>query len=180
MPFDGWGMPFECAHPVGPFAPHPGAYSYPGMYAECCYAPFGESRNSAMRGSRPGKRMGTNAFSFPDGGWVCSSCQNYNFCGRVKCNRCKKAKSKLDFDGKPQHLLRKTSPGQVQDENVNSLNSSSSASTTSSGSFKRAKKPLVEREGDWMCVSCHNHNFSFRKNCNRCQLSRQASQLQDE
>lgn len=27
------------------------------------------------------------SFSFPDGGWVCSFCQNYNFYGRVKCNR---------------------------------------------------------------------------------------------
>lgn len=29
-------------------------------------------------------------FDFPDGGWVCSSCQNYNFFGRQKCNRCQK------------------------------------------------------------------------------------------
>jgi len=29
---------------------------------------------------------------FPGGGWVCSQCQNYNFNGRKKCNRCKKDK----------------------------------------------------------------------------------------
>ena len=35
-------------------------------------------------------------FDFPDGGWVCSQCQNYNFKGRVKCNRCHKSKSGCD------------------------------------------------------------------------------------
>jgi len=48
-------------------------------------------------------------FEFPDGGWVCSQCQNYNFAGRTKCNRCHKIKSKSDFNGKPKHLLRRTS-----------------------------------------------------------------------
>lgn len=53
-------------------------------------------------------------FNFPDGGWVCSQCQNYNFCGRVKCNRCSKAKSKTDFNGKPKHLLKR---GPTQSDN---------------------------------------------------------------
>ena len=47
-------------------------------------------------------------FEFPDGGWVCSQCQNYNFAGRTKCNRCHKAKAKNDFNGKPKHLLRRS------------------------------------------------------------------------
>ena len=60
----------------------------------------------------PTKKMSqmTNSstnFNFPDGGWVCSQCQNYNFSGRVKCNRCNKGKSKLDYNGKPKHLLKK-------------------------------------------------------------------------
>lgn len=46
----------------------------------------------------PSSNMSQNAlnqpFSFPDGGWVCSQCQNYNFSGRVKCNRCQKVKTK--------------------------------------------------------------------------------------
>jgi hypothetical protein len=49
-----------------------------------------------------------NSFNFPDGGWVCSQCQNYNFSGRVKCNRCSKIKTKQDFNGKPKHLLKKS------------------------------------------------------------------------
>lgn len=24
------------------------------------------------------------------------------------------------------------------------------------------------RRGDWICIFCHNHNFSFRQVCNRC------------
>ena len=43
-------------------------------------------------------------FDFPDGGWVCGQCQNYNFQGRTKCNRCHKSKAVTDFDGKPKHL----------------------------------------------------------------------------
>lgn len=33
------------------------------------------------------------SYSFPDGGWACSKCHNYNFKGRKFCNRCKKSKS---------------------------------------------------------------------------------------
>ena len=35
-------------------------------------------------------------FEFPDGGWECSKCQNYNFKGRKECNRCKKVRTKQD------------------------------------------------------------------------------------
>lgn len=43
-------------------------------------------------------------FEFPEGGWECSKCQNYNFKGRKACFRCKKAKSDDDFEGKPEHM----------------------------------------------------------------------------
>jgi hypothetical protein len=52
------------------------------------------------------KKKPNGAFHFPDGGWECSTCQNYNFKGRMDCNRCKKLKSKNDTDGKPLHLLK--------------------------------------------------------------------------
>jgi len=45
-------------------------------------------------------------FEFPDGGWECSKCQNYNFKGRKSCNRCKKSKSNEDNDGKPEHMFK--------------------------------------------------------------------------
>ena len=89
-------------------------------------------------------------FAFPDGGWVCSFCQNYNFFGRVKCNRCDKEKSKDDMEGKPKHLLR------FDDEN------------SSSDKSPKKKKILAERAGDWVCAFCKNLNFAFRKQCNRC------------
>ena len=25
------------------------------------------------------------------------------------------------------------------------------------------------REGDWICIACFNHNYSFRSTCNMCQ-----------
>jgi len=34
------------------------------------------------------------------------------------------------------------------------------------------KKGLTERIGDWLCLNCKNHNFSFRKQCNRCMMDR--------
>jgi hypothetical protein len=43
-------------------------------------------------------------FEFPDGGWSCSGCRNYNFKGREICNRCNKSKDTLDADGLPTHL----------------------------------------------------------------------------
>jgi hypothetical protein len=145
------------------------------------------------------KRTDKAKFQFPEGGWVCSLCQNYNFCGRVKCNRCGKQKTKEDYVGKPKHLMKHSS-NQLNEENnseqppyllnknkssrnasSSDLNNSSTQQTCSGSGFGNsknggqkngAKKPLLERAGDWICLSCKNLNFSFRKNCNRCQLSR--------
>jgi hypothetical protein len=47
-----------------------------------------------------------DSFDFPDGGWECNKCQNYNFKGRKQCFRCKKNKSSDDFEGKPEHMLK--------------------------------------------------------------------------
>jgi hypothetical protein len=43
-------------------------------------------------------------FDFPEGGWECSKCQNYNFKGRDICYRCKKEKGDEDSEGKPKHM----------------------------------------------------------------------------
>jgi len=80
----------------------------------------------------------------PDGGWVCLVCQNYNFRGRMKCNRCGKKRTKDDPEGKPSYLLRKEGEEGLQ------------------------VKQLRERLGDWLCVACRNINFCFRQQCNRC------------
>lgn len=100
-------------------------------------------------------------FQFPDGGWVCSACRNYNFMGRSKCNRCGKIKSKEDSDGKPSHIA-----GIVNENAISSCDQSASS--------KRRKK-LKERAGDWVCFSCKNLNFAFRTECNRCKLSKSQS-----
>lgn len=36
----------------------------------------------------------------------------------------------------------------------------------------KIQKPLIRREGDWICKNCCNLNFSFRKECNRCKLKK--------
>ena len=42
----------------------------------------------------PSKKIAAKGnFEFPDGGWECSKCQNYNFKGRKECNRCKKVRT---------------------------------------------------------------------------------------
>lgn len=150
-------------------------------------------------------------FKFPNGGWVCCQCQNYNFNGRKKCNRCKKDKTNTDFNGKPLHMLKAegklpaefpTHGLSVQNAGksrnpVNGLGFQSIAQTGLAfmnvnkhsqpvGMYKtfepvdtgsnipdpsqlQAKgRKLMERKGDWICKTCHNLNFAFRKNCNRC------------
>ena len=45
------------------------------------------------------------SYCFPEGGWECGKCQNYNFKGRKECFRCKKGKDSDDYEGKPQHMF---------------------------------------------------------------------------
>lgn len=144
-----------------------------------------ESSKEEQTGANP------SAFSFPDGGWVCSFCQNYNFYGRTKCNRCSKAKTKEDCEGKPQHIIRKELKSRKKNDenNMNNMNKMTkmklkkqaqafkvqpvevpdSDSQLSEGN----KRSHAERVGDWVCFSCNNLNFSFRKVCNRCKMSRE-------
>jgi len=101
------------------------------------------------------------SFKFPEGGWVCSICQNYNFCGRVYCNRCGKTKTKEDHVGKPKHLLRKEN-----NENEPLIPTKSS----------KSKKQSKDRSRDWICASCRNVNFAFRQQCNRCKMDKTISE----
>lgn len=36
----------------------------------------------------------------------------------------------------------------------------------------RIKKPMIEKKGDWICISCRNMNFHYRKACNICFTSK--------
>jgi len=53
-----------------------------------------------------GKKAALCSFEFPDGGWECSKCQNYNFKGRKQCHRCKKPKTVKDSTGRPEHMFK--------------------------------------------------------------------------
>ena len=124
-----------------------------------------------------------NDFKFPDGGWECSKCQNYNFKGRKECHRCKKPKANDDSEGMPQHLTM--SPTQraeakkkgllkkvktTSDDNQ-SEESCEKKGCCSSKTHTAPAKKIQERVGDWVCQRCFNHNFAFRDVCNMCYLS---------
>ncbi len=81
-------------------------------------------------------------------GWECSKCNNFNFESRIKCNRCYEIKS-------PKTLKRIKK--EMKEKNLED----------------KKKKCLVERKGDWQCPKCNNLNFYFRKECNRCHLSKE-------
>lgn len=135
-------------------------------------------------------------FNFPDGGWVCCFCQNYNFYGRLKCNRCHKGKSREDCDGKPQHIIRKEiKTSKKNDENnMNNMNKMSKLKMKKQAQAVKiqpvevpvseniindgSKTQNSERLGDWIWFSCSNLNFSFRRICNRCKISRDQSDMQ--
>lgn len=121
-------------------------------------------------------------FKFPDGGWECSKCQNYNFKGRKECHRCKKPKASDDCEGMPQHLtmspnqraeakkkglLKKKAPSDEQHSEDSCEKKGCCASKTNSAPAKK----IQERVGDWTCQRCFNHNFAFRDVCNMCYLS---------
>ncbi len=81
-------------------------------------------------------------------GWQCSKCNNFNFESRIKCNRCSELK-----DPKTLEEIKK----ELEEKNLGD----------------KKKKPLIERKGDWQCPKCHNLNFAFRQQCNRCSLSKE-------
>ena len=81
-------------------------------------------------------------------GWQCSKCNNFNFESRIKCNRCSELKS-------PKTLI------QIKKE------------TEEKNLGDKKKKILIEKKGDWQCPKCHNLNFAFRKECNRCHLNKE-------
>jgi len=125
-----------------------------------------------------------NNFEFPEGGWECSKCQNYNFKGRKACFRCKKNKSDEDCEGKPEHM---GNAGGRQRRNKKSKDEQTGVDGYDYAKDNRVHKYKApaqhnhthnhnqERVGDWTCQRCFNHNFSFREVCNMCYLSHQES-----
>ena len=42
---------------------------------------------------------------------------------------------------------------------------------------KLAQNQNQHRAGDWVCIMCHNHNYSFREVCNRCTVQTKMENL---
>ena len=121
-------------------------------------------------------------YDFPDGGWECCNCSNYNFKGRKSCHRCKKSKSDNDTKGKPNHMFlsmieKKEIKASKQKEKrkihvhaaltaiQNGTHIDDGIDSTTPAEF-RGKV----REGDWACCRCMNFNYAFRDSCNKCGL----------
>lgn len=114
---------------------------------------------------------------------MCSECQNYNFQGRNKCNRCLKHKTRTDYNGKPKHILRHQNKAK-QDKRVPDATPSRQDMGAATGKNGQESSPVAtklsgkeakaqeERVGDWVCIKCANLNFSFRMTCNRCHRDR--------
>ena len=146
-------------------------------------------------------------YEFPDGGWECSKCHNYNFKRRKDCNRCKKRKTSKDIDGKPCHILKaedegslvkvdkgkknkrvnkreargseknKKEPGQQTRKFKSASNLIQVKAQEPKGAVIQVQKVTPIRAGDWICQRCNNHNFSFRHTCNMCHLSHELSDI---
>jgi hypothetical protein len=115
-------------------------------------------------------------FEFPEGGWECSKCQNYNFKGRKACFRCKKHKTEEDVEGKPDHMVNGASKQRKFRKNNNDTVPEANAYEYSKDNrVHKYKAGNQERAGDWICQKCFNHNFSFREVCNMCYLSHNES-----
>lgn len=108
-------------------------------------------------------RMGQD-FKFPDGGWECSKCQNYNFKGRKNCHRCKKARADDDVEGKPEHMNMPA----CEKAAMKLANKAQKRLTRLRKTVQEMPNDVKEKGGDWVCQQCFNHNYSFRSHCNKC------------
>ena len=107
-------------------------------------------------------------------GWICHFCNNFNYENRTKCNRCRKNKSPKINKSKIYNNNNKNVNVNVENNNENKKNNSTSSFIVNND--KKSQKNFSERIGDWICFSCKNLNFAFRKLCNRCQLPKETSE----
>lgn len=82
-------------------------------------------------------------FKFPEGGWECSKCQNYNFKGRKECHRCKKVKNEEDSEGMPAHMQQSAQEKDAHRKLMQKV--------VPEGCSPVGVKKLTERVGDWTC-----------------------------
>lgn len=128
------------------------------------WAKYKQQMNEKKNKTEAANPANSDNFAFPNGGWVCSECQNYNFCGRSSCNRCDKQKDDKDFNGKPKHLLKnETTQAKRVEPEIETPAKKDTQAPVATAAAKKGRK-----DGDWVCPFCSNLNFSFRNECNRC------------
>ena len=80
----------------------------------------------------------------------------------------------LNFDNNYQHAQNNFNPmlfSYNDESQSNDVNSNFTENSKKTGE----KKPFDRRKGDWVCSECHNLNFAFRIECNRCKLPKPKS-----
>jgi len=110
----------------------------------------------------------SKGFMHGKNGWHCHSCNNFNFEGRSKCNKCKKYPIDLIINNDKNNKNTKNSNMHIQTVYNHKNSNDSTKEKNEMTNKKKTKKKLIERSGDWTCIHCKNINFSFRKRCNRC------------
>ena len=103
-------------------------------------------RNDRGRNDRGG-RFERNDRSNNGGDWDCPKCHNNNFAFRQECNRC----------GEP----RGNNGGQSNNRGFQSGHQHNTR-------FERNDRNSNRKPGDWDCPKCHNDNFAWRTECNKC------------
>ncbi|HII21649.1 MAG TPA: hypothetical protein HA307_02850, partial [Candidatus Poseidoniaceae archaeon] len=104
-------------------------------------------RNDRRGGDRRGhdrNNRGNNG-----GDWECPKCNNNNFAFRQECNRCGEPR------GSHSHGQRSNDRGFQRREQRG-------------GRFERNDRSSNRMQGDWDCPKCHNDNFAWRTECNKC------------
>lgn len=134
------------------------------------------------------------------GDWNCGRCNNLNFSFRFSCNKCHADKNQTD--GQIFHsalfldcagldscrfetadafgfLNERISarPLTERDLNMGPKIVKGDSVRHDQGQVERimsqVKRPDSGRSGDWVCLSCNNLNFAFRRSCNKCRGKKQ-------
>ncbi|MDB9834432.1 hypothetical protein OAC38_00185 [Candidatus Poseidoniaceae archaeon] len=95
------------------------------------------------RGGRPDRNDRSNG-----GDWDCPKCRNNNFAFRHECNRC----------GEPRG---NGGGGRSNDRGFQDREQRAPR-------FERNDRQNNRMDGDWDCPKCHNDNFAWRTECNKC------------
>eukprot|EP00667_Euglena_gracilis_P017250 EG_transcript_18157 len=129
------------------------------------------------------------------GDWKCPQCANHNYASRIVCNRCHGPRQ-VEGDTTAQPVrgngTARPSPGDWYCPNPACCNLNYASRLV----CNRCKTPPASaalylqqaavmwglgvqlpmlqgsRPGDWLCMTCQNHNYASRTVCNRCQAAK--------